>query len=440
MRESGSPPSGWIPAFAGKTAEARNSVPLARPVAAVLAVLLLTFLVAIPRLAAQELSGYAESKGWVFFSSASPRDPDAILWGNLFLRERVALGPVRLDASLRFERISSAEEGPMEFDPADRNFRRSPLSIRELSLRLPVASGIDFQFGRFSLGWGRTDGYSPADAFLPRDASDPFSDEKIPVWGARLSGQRGAIRAELVGAATTTPWRLPVLSGRYAPLPVEGVVLVDGSGTPPRPGWGALRLHGSFDDWEIGLWARGGVRPAPLLVFRIDQAHPAPDGFELPVDRRWARESAAGVEIERVVGGWVVRGEVAALESDDPGLGHALIGSAGFERSFGDGTLLVTVAGNARGTPVPAALLLDRAILPAAIAAWNRTEEWGSWKLVATVGLRRGDGLFKAEAEAALTDEWSGGAGLDLPWGSERGPFGALDGARRLRVSVRRSW
>ena len=33
---------------------------------------------------------------------------------------------------------------------------------------------------RFFLGWGKTDGYSPADAFLPRDLSDPFSDERLP--------------------------------------------------------------------------------------------------------------------------------------------------------------------------------------------------------------------------------------------------------------------
>jgi hypothetical protein len=34
--------------------------------------------------------------------------------------------------------------------------------------------------------------------------------------------------------------------------------------------------------------------------------------------------------------------------------------------------------------PVNPALLFDRAILPALISAWNRTEEWGEWKLVWT--------------------------------------------------------
>src|SRR5262249_3912120 len=157
----------------------------------------------------------------------------------------------------------------------------------------------------------------PADAFLPRDGSDPFREEKLPIWGARLLAQRGPLRAELVGAATTTPWRLPVLIGCNAPLPVPGVFLTDGESHPPREGFGALRLMGTFGDWDVGLWGRGGVRPAPLLVFRTDLARPIPEGYEVPADRRFTHEHGFGAELSRVAGPFVLRAEASALFSDD---------------------------------------------------------------------------------------------------------------------------
>lgn len=298
--------------------------------------------------------------------------------------------------------------------------------------------------GRFALGWGKTDGYSPADAFLPRDLSDPFADEKLPVWGARLRGQSGPLRAELVGTVTTTPWRLPVLSGRFAPVEVPDagipVYLVDGEQDAPGTGFGALRLLGTFGEWDVGLWGRLGVRPAPLLVPRLDRAELRADGLAVPADRRFVREEGLGAEASRVVGSLVLRAEVAALFSRDPELGDALVFTLGAERAFGDGTLLVTLAANARAEPVDARLLFDRAVLPSVVTAWSRTEEWGSWKLVWAQGLSFGDGLVRAEGSRSLSDLWSVSAGVDLPYGSRRGPYGARPDTKRLWASLRRSW
>jgi hypothetical protein len=182
------------------------------------------------------------------------------------------------------------------------------------------------------------------------------------------------------------------------------------------------------------------VRSAPILDFRIDRATATPSGFSVPVERRYAREEAVGIELSRVIGSWIVRGEGAALFSRDPDLGNALIGALSAEKGFGDGTLLVTLAGNAVHPPVNAQLLFDRAILPSLIAAWNRTEDWGAWKVVWTCGLERGDGLLKGEIGYNLTDLWKLSLGADLPYGSDRGAFGALSAARRVQVALRRSW
>ena len=311
-------------------------------------------------------------------------------------------------------------------------------------MRFPLTPSLDLQMGRFQLGWGKTDGYSPADAFLPRDLSDPFSDEKLPLWAVRLSGQEGALRYEAVGCPLTTPWRLPVLGSRNAPLEAEGLpagtVFDEIDSTPPTDGFGALRLLATFGDWDLGAWGRFGVRPAPLLDFRFDRATPTASGPIIPVERRYAREEAVGIEASRIVGSWILRGEGAALFSRDRDLGNALIGALSAEKGFGDGTLLVTLAGNAKDTPADATLLFDRALLPALITAWNRTEEWGEWKLVWSAGLKRGDGLLKMEAGYNLTDLWKVTLGGELPYGSTAGPFGALHAAQRIHLALRRSW
>jgi len=347
---------------------------------------------------------------------------------------------VRLVATARAERITSGEAGALVFDPADRELRRSPLSVRELWARVPLASALDLTFGRFELGWGKTDGYSPADAFLPRDLSDPYGDEKLPVWGARLVGQRGPIRFDVLGTLTTTPWRLPVLEGRNAPVAVPGVHLVDGRSDPPRTGFGALRALSTFGDWDVGAWGRFGVRPAPLLAFRLDQATLGPEGIAVPVDRRYAREDGVGVEVSKVTGAFVLRAEGAALFSKDPELGDALIWTLGAERAFGDGTLLVTFAANARGTNVEPILLLDRAFLPGLIVAWSQSEPWGAWRLVLTQALRHGDGLAKGEVSYAVTDSCRATLGADVPFGSRYGPFGSRPETRRAHLAVRQSW
>lgn len=66
-------------------------------------------------------------------------------------------------------------------------------------------------------------------------------------------------------------------------------------------------------------------------------------------------------------------------------------------------------------------LLFDRAILPALITAWTRTEEWGEWKAVWSVGLKHGDGLVKAEISYNLTDVWKLTVGGEAPYGSGQG-------------------
>ncbi|MBU5614105.1 hypothetical protein [Geomonas azotofigens] len=406
--------------------------------------LLLLVLLLLPCSAlAEGFSGYAELKGFAY-GERFAGEPYGAGWGTLYGKWEQRLAESQFTASLRAEWLTSPQTSPLVFDPADRKLRRAPLSAPELWLRVPLAPSHDLEFGRFQLGWGKTDGYSPADAFLPRDVTDPFADEKLPLWAVRLSGQEENLRYQAVLVPVTTPWRLPPLGSRNAPIASgalpAGTRFQEVEDAPPLPGFAALRLLATHGDWDLGVWARSGVRPAPILAFSLD---PALQGGPVPVisvGRRYPREHGVGVEVSRVAGPYVVRGEAAALFSSDRELGDALIGTLSVERGFGDGTLLITLAGNAIDPPVDPTLLFDRGLLPALIVAWNQTEEWGAWKLVWDCGLERGDGLVKAEVGYNVTDTWKVTVGGDLPYGPDKGPLGALHGARRVVAAVRRSW
>jgi hypothetical protein len=408
-----------------------------------LSLLLMLLFLPLPTVA-EEISGYAEANGFAYSERWKNRDSQWVGWGTLFAKWEKKLGETQFTASLRGEGISSEGEGALVFDPADRKIRRTPISLRDLWLRIPLDSSHDLQLGRFQLGWGKTDGYSPADAFLPRDLTDPFADEKLPLWALRLNGYNGSLRYEAVLTPVTTPWRLPPLGSRNAPLKAaafpSGTVFEEVETSQLDIGFAAVRLLTTFGDWDLGGWVRAGVRPAPLLKFRIEQARPASTGLSIPVERHYGREEAVGIELSRIIGSWIVRGEVAALFSRDRDLGNAVIGALSVEKGFGDGTLLITLAGNAISPPADASLLFDRAILPAIITAWNRTEEWGEWKLVWSTGLKHGDGMLKGEIGYNISDSWKLSLGTEFPFGTGEGPFGALQSARRVHVALRRSW
>lgn len=392
---------------------------------------------------ALETSGYAEIRGFYFQERASNSDPWVAGWATLLAKAEGEVGPAYAVAALRAEDRSEDGEGA-RWDPADRRLGRSALSLREAWTRLPLAEALDLQAGRFELGWGKTDGYSPADAFLPRDLTDPFADEKLPLWGLRLTGQRGAARFEAVGVPVTTPWRLPPLGSRYAPFG-DGASFREEEDPPPGPGFGALRLLASRDAWDLGAWGRFGVRPAPLLSFSPDPASPDPLRPVLLVRREYAREQAAGLEVSLLadpplLGALILRAEAAALFSTDPALGDARIVALSAEKSWADATFLLTFADNLMDTPVDPALLFDRAFLPALIAAWNQAAPWGNAKLVWTAGLAHGDGLLKAQAAWAATDALTLTLGGELPYGPADGPLGALSPARRLWSALRWAW
>jgi hypothetical protein len=385
-------------------------------------------------------TGSMEARGTLFLGTSSPRDAWAEGWGIVALRTTARLWRVRLAAAVRAEANSSPKAGPLAFDPADRLPLRSPLSVRELSLIVPVASGIDLQVGRFPVAWSSSERLSPSDAFLPRDTSDPLTHERLPLWGYQIRGERAGIRFEAVATHTTTPWRLPPLDGRHSPLASLDIFLVDMPSAVPRRGFAAARVAGLVGTWDIGVWARGGVRPAPIIELHEDLEEETARGTILPISRRYAEESGVGVQLSRPYRGWLVEGELAVLRSLDADLGNAVIWSVNCSHPVRTGTFLGTFAMNSVATPVDPLLLFDRALLPAFIVGVRQTESWGNWRAGWLATFSRVGGVLTADAVKDLTDVLKLTGGIDLPHGDAFSPARAFAGHKRVRAGVRWEW
>lgn len=385
-------------------------------------------------------TGFVEANVFGYGRGVTRADDPVDAWVTLVASQELTFGRVRLLGAVQAEQSSAGEHDSWAFDPADRRPRRSPLSVRHAWVGLPLAPALDLQIGRFQVGWGRTDGFSPAEAFLPRDLSDPFDDERLPLWGARLQGERGPVRFELYHAFLTTPWRLPVMLGRFSPLWYADVFLKDAEGAPPRRGFDVGRVVVSGDQWDLGVWARTGIRPAPVLEALGDLERDPMVDLIVPLARRFAREDAYGVEAVRGQGEWLVRGEFSYSRSRDPEVGDAVLWAVGVERAVRSGVAVVTVAGSAIEPPINPLLLFDRAFVPSFVATTTQLEDWGSWEVTWLATFRRVGGILQLEASRDLTDVVKVTIGSDLPHGSRTSSPGAISRAKRLRAGLRWSW
>ena len=388
---------------------------------------------------AASFEGYAEAKVFGFLG-ASPGSPNAEGWADAFGRTLARIGPVRITASVRAEQSSSVRVGPVVWDPADRLPDRSPLSIRELSAVIPIASGIDFQAGRFYVAWGQSEELSPADAFLPRDISDPLTTDRLPLWGYQLRGERHGIRFDVFVEAITTPWRLPAMNGQHSPLSQQKIFFENYPSTVPKRGFGAARVSGMLGRWDVGAWARTGVRPAPILELHTELATTTDEGTVIPVGQRYADETGGGLQIAHEVIGWLVRGEVAVLNSSDADLGRAVIGAVSLSHPVRNGLFVGTFAFNGITPPVEPLLLFDRALLPAFLLGVRQSETWGAWKLGWLGTFDRIGGVLTADVTKDLTPVVKLTVGADLPHGDPFSPARVFAGDKRLRAAIRWDW
>ena len=245
---------------------------------------------------------------------------------------------------------------------------------------------------------------------------------------------------EIYDAFVTTPWRLPRMDGRYSPFAFANVYLLDARSPPPRAGFAFGRVQRTGDTWDVGLWGRTGVRPAPVLTGDLDNVEQEGELRFIQLERRFVHEDGFGLQLSREAGRWMLRGEVAQLRSPDSDLKNALLWTVEAQRSFRTGVLTVTGAGNVLGSPETSVLFFDRAFLPGFLVGTEQKEAWGRWTITWLGTIQKIGGLFKAEVAKDLSDTVKLTVGADLPDGARVESPGAFGKGQRVHASLRWSW
>ena len=117
--------------------------------------------------------------------------PSTWSWATALIRAD-AIGAAQVDASVRFEASASPAAGPAA-DPADRRLQRVAGVDPHARADDAVAARRRSRGRAIRRGVGRNDGYSPADAFLPRATfrcADRRSGSSFKAPTARATPQR----------------------------------------------------------------------------------------------------------------------------------------------------------------------------------------------------------------------------------------------------------
>lgn len=216
--------------------------------------------------------------------------------------------------------------------------------------------------------------------------------------------------------------------------------LLDARSPPPRRGFEGVRVQRVGEIWDVGVWARNGVRPAPILTGDLDDAEERGQRRYIQLGRRFAHEVGFGLQVSRDVAGWRLRGEVSHQRSADPDLKNAALWTLEAQRSLRSGVLTMTAAGNALDAPEVSVLHFDRAFLPGFVIGADQKESWGSWRIAWLGTYKKIGSLLQLDLGRDLSSRVKLTVGADLPDGSRLESFGAFANAQRVRASLRYAW
>ena len=128
----------------------------------------------------------------------------------------------------RLDTIDQVERS-WRVDVLDRGVQRPALSVRDA--RATIRKGmLSIAAGKQFIRWGKADILNPTDRFAPRDFLEVTDDEYLAVIGTRVQYERGLHTVDLIWVPVFTPSRIPLVGGRWAPVPPEtsgGIGIVD---------------------------------------------------------------------------------------------------------------------------------------------------------------------------------------------------------------------
>ncbi|HEX6069917.1 MAG TPA: DUF1302 family protein [Longimicrobiaceae bacterium] len=398
-----------------------------------------------------ELAGVAEVDHFSYLDPAGAEQVGRRQQGLLQLR-----GTARLH-----ERLELFAEGQLRGHRTEGSKGRAYLNEAYVDLLLP---GVDLRVGRQTIVWGKTDVVSPTDHFSPRDFTDPLDtdDERLGVLAARVRGSIGEVRVEGVLAPGAAFSRLPGIGSRWAPAFPASMPHPADPGRTLRASYElaqvadpALRLENAqlgarvsttARGWDVSLSWFDGWDDLPATVRRVVPV--SEEEVRVELRQTPSRKRALGGDLATTVGAYTIRAEGAYLMPDSLGGPDHFQYVVGVERFFGDplaagGTQLLAQwiqELTPRGFR-PGPFDLNHVFRQAAMARAQRNMTTDLQLSVDGVYDFRTDGYYlQPGASWRLRDGLRIEGTVDLLGGSDEAFFGAFEGNRRLRTSVRYSF
>lgn len=211
----------------------------------------------------------------------------------------------RTDSHRQFER-------EFRLDALDRSDQRPAFSARRYSV-LFTRGGLNFEFGRQFIRWGKTDILNPTDRFAPKDFLNVVNTEFLGVLAARLTYERDGNTIDAVYVPVFTPSRSPLLNQRWVvpPPAAAGVPFALGATDYPGRGQFGLRWNRVGGRAEYSLSFFDGFNHLPLFETRLDLTA----GPRVLLDRYYARMRMAGGDFAMPLRWFTLKTEAAWFTS-----------------------------------------------------------------------------------------------------------------------------
>ncbi len=289
-------------------------------------------------------------------------------------------------------------------DFRDREPLRPALTIRRLSAtvtRGPMTLDVGKQFIR----WGKADIVTPTDRFAPRDFLDVVNSEFLGVTGSRLTLQFNDETVEGVWVPLFTPSRVPLLSQRWTPVPVAGMVfeLSDAEPTFPTRSQAGARWAHMGSGYEYALSFFDGFNHLPNVETR-----PGGAPLALEIVRSYPTLRLYGGDAALPTRWFTAKGEAAYFTSSTVGTDEYVLYVLQLERQTGEWLITGGYAGEVvtkrRITP---SFAPDRGMTRTVIARASYTIDPNRSAAIEGAVRQNGDGVYvKGEYSWAHGQHW----------------------------------
>ncbi|HEY3128726.1 MAG TPA: DUF1302 family protein [Acidobacteriota bacterium] len=410
-----------------------------------------------------EFQGFWENRGYLYFRVPHQEDSRAegdshVQWKTHFKLKHfscTATPELWIDSRHQIDRRSASL--------SDRTDQRPALGFSELYLDVPVGN-LDLRIGKQQIIWGRADGWNPTDNVTSFDYLDLIDNERLGTTAVRVRRYFGSSSLDLVWTPLFTPTRLPLLHGRWFPLP-QGlptfpVAFRSSVRLPPSTfanSQFAARWDRTQQGWDYSLSYFKGWNDLAAFTPTLSNFTPLPSPSRpVTVDlaRSFRRLEVMGGDFAATPHGIGVRGEMAFFRPESKENDSALVDdrnymqyALGADKHYGEWFLLGEILGDSSfghsqsNSQAGRFRFPDRGLGHSLLGRVERTiNPWSSFRVTTIIRFSGHGFLLQPAYQYQVSQAWKAEAGILILGGNSDDFLGQYRDNTRLYVKLRKSF